>query len=276
MKILKFTLYGRNAFFKKPDVNSILYYSYGNIHKVALLGMFGAILGYGGYNKMESYIQNIKKDKNTSKENIEYPEFYNKLKDIKISIVPNNDGFFEKKVQVFNNSVGYASKEQGGNLIIKEQWLEYPSWDIYFQISDEVSESLADYILNRRSVYIPYLGKNDHMANIDNVKLFEGDDIEILKNSSNIDCLFKEGMFEFNNYEDDDYDIEYEDQDDCDEDSEDEDYIEKFKYQERLPIALENQTNLYIMQKFIFTNMNLSKNSDVEIFKVGNRKIVFY
>ena len=90
MKILKFRLYGRNAFFKKPDVNAILYYTYGNIHKVALLGMFGAILGYGGYNHMNFYNQ-----KNKNK--MEYPEFYNKLKDLKISIVPNNNGFFEKK-----------------------------------------------------------------------------------------------------------------------------------------------------------------------------------
>ena len=84
MKILKFTLSGRNAFFKKPDVNSILYYSYGNIHKVALLGLFGAILGYDGYNKMKFHNQNIKNKKNKKEEGIIYPEFYDKLKDIKI------------------------------------------------------------------------------------------------------------------------------------------------------------------------------------------------
>lgn len=26
--------------------------------------------------------------------------------------------------------MGYASKEQGGNLIVKEQWLEKPKWEI--------------------------------------------------------------------------------------------------------------------------------------------------
>ena len=257
MKILKFRLYGKNAFFKKPDVNAILYYTYGNIHKVALLGMFGAILGYGGYNHMNFHNQENKKQ-------MEYPEFYVKLKDLKISIVPNNEGFFEKKVQLFNNTVGYASKEQGGNLITKEQWLEYPSWDIYFQICDEISENLANFIKNRQAVYIPYLGKNDHIANIDNVELFENGDIEILKDSKSIHCLFKEGMFKFSNYEEDD------DDDDFDEE------IDPFKYQERLPVALEQSTNLYITEKFIFTNMNLSVNSDIDIFKVGDRKIVFY
>ncbi|MDO5010882.1 MAG: type I-B CRISPR-associated protein Cas5b [Intestinibacter bartlettii] len=262
MKILKFRLYGRNAFFKKPDVNAILYYTYGNIHKVALLGMFGAILGYGGYNNMDFYNQKSKKQ-------MDYPEFYSKLKDLKVSIVPKNEGFFEKKVQIFNNTVGYASKEQGGNLITREQWLEYPSWDIYFQICDEISENLADSIINRQAVYIPYLGKNDHIANIDNVELFEDKDIEILKNTKNIDCMFKENMFRFNNYEEDEEN----------EEEDDDDFYEKidpFKYQERLPVALEQSTNLYVMEKFIFTNMNVSVNCDIDIFEVGGRKIVFY
>ena len=54
MEILRFTLSGRHAFFKKPEVNSYCYFTYGNIHKVALLGIFGAILGYGGYTQMQS------------------------------------------------------------------------------------------------------------------------------------------------------------------------------------------------------------------------------
>ena len=49
MEAVKFTLSGRNAFFKKPEVNAYYYFTYSHIHKVALLGIFGAILGYGGY-----------------------------------------------------------------------------------------------------------------------------------------------------------------------------------------------------------------------------------
>ena len=44
MKALKFILSGKTAFFKVPMVNSVCYFTYGNIHKPALLGMFGAIL----------------------------------------------------------------------------------------------------------------------------------------------------------------------------------------------------------------------------------------
>ena len=49
MRSVKFKLKGRNAFFKKPEVNTYCYFTYGQIHKMALLGIFGAILGYDGY-----------------------------------------------------------------------------------------------------------------------------------------------------------------------------------------------------------------------------------
>ena len=94
MQALKFTLSGKTAFFRRPEVNTYYYFTFGNIHKVALLGIFGAILGYQGY----GYSNN-----NT----IELPEFYQKLKDIKISILPQNKkGYFAKKIQYYNNSVG--------------------------------------------------------------------------------------------------------------------------------------------------------------------------
>jgi len=80
MKALKFKLSGKTAFFKKPEVNSYLYFTYGNIHKVSLLGMFGAILGYGGYNQHRYMLDNIKGYKES------YPEFYSKLNKLKVSI----------------------------------------------------------------------------------------------------------------------------------------------------------------------------------------------
>ena len=80
-----------------------------------------------------------------------YPEFYNRLKDIKILIEPLcKKGVISKKVQVFNNSVGYASQELGGNLIVKEQWLENPSWNIYVLLDTE--ESLIRYVNTYRNI----------------------------------------------------------------------------------------------------------------------------
>ena len=143
MRALKFTLSGRNAFFKKPEVNTYGYFTYGQIHKVALLGILGAIVGYKGYGHTGVY-----------------PEFYEKLKDLKISIVPGNpQGYIQKKMQMFNNTVGYASQELGGNLIVREQWLENPIWDIYILLNCEEADKIAEMIMENRCVYIPYLGK---------------------------------------------------------------------------------------------------------------------
>ena len=145
MEVLKFTLKGKTAFFKMPEVNTYYYFTYGNIHKVVLLGIFGAILGYGGYSQWK------KNDKHP------YPEFYRKLADIGVAIVPkeNTKGYINKKIQVFNNSVGYASTEKGGNLVIKQQWLENPEWDIYVKIDRDEAQKIKESILSRKSVYIP-------------------------------------------------------------------------------------------------------------------------
>jgi len=167
MKAISFNLSGKFAHFKKPDVNSYAYFTYSHIHKVALLGIFGAILGLKGY-----------ENKN------ELPEFYKKLKHLKIAIIPKRP-YFNKKIQTFNNSVGYASKEEGGNLIVREQWLENPSWEIVV-LDDESSEfkALKEKLLNKEATFIPYLGKNDFFANISDVK-----EIELQKCSGEIECI---------------------------------------------------------------------------------------
>ena len=267
MKILKFTLSGRTAFFKKPDVNTYLYFTYGNIHKVALLGMFGAILGYSGYNQMKIGNMSKKADKKAIKE-IVFPQFYDKLQNVKIAIVPNSEkGFIPKKVQTFNNSVGYASKEQGGNLIVKEQWLENPSWDIYVLIDDEESKKIAKFLLNHKIIYQPYLGKNDHYANITNIEIIEDNEITALDEVNKINSLCPKKLFEVNLEDDEEED---------DDVSADEVYEDSFKYEEQLPIGLDKETNMYILEAFLYTNMKVSCDNTVTVYKIGKRNIVFY
>jgi len=246
MNALKFTLSGKTAFFKKPDVNTYYYFTYGNIHKVALLGILGAISGYKGYNQQKF-------------EGTTYPEFYEKLKYIKVGIVPKNEnGYSPKKIQVFNNSVGYASKELGGNLIVKEQWLENPEWDIYILIEGELEKKLADRIINLKTTYIPYLGKNDHIANIKNVETIE--DINKINNSDKIDSLFIKNNFEFVPT--------------CDEF--DDEYVPIYKYEEMLPIALEKTTNKYILETFVYSNSELKQIKDSVIYDCNGKKIFFF
>ena len=111
MKVLRFTLSGKQAFFKKPEVNKYYYFTYGHIHRVALLGLLGAVMGYSGYAQ-------IGQKKQTDVP--EYPEFYQQLKDLKTAVIPCCEkGSFPQKMIAFNNSVGYASMEKGGNLIDK-------------------------------------------------------------------------------------------------------------------------------------------------------------
>ena len=72
MQALKFRLKGKHAFFKIPAVNSYYYFTYAQIHKVALLGIFGAILGYDGYQQMQ------KEDAKFSKKAEEEMNIYSK------------------------------------------------------------------------------------------------------------------------------------------------------------------------------------------------------
>lgn len=245
MKAVKFKLKGRTAFFKKPEVNTFLYFSYGNIHKIALLGILGAVLGLPGYN--------FQKEK-------EYPDFYEELKDLKVSIVPICEkGIFTRKLQAFNNSVGYASQEEGGNLIVKEQWLENPQWDIYvITEGHRYGEEIQDRILNKRFVYVPYLGKNDHYATIENVEII---DLEEAEDVCRVDSLFIKKHFEF--VEEDSFSI-------FDGDTED-----KWKYEERLPAALEKVANQYITEAFIHTNMKVKASERTLLYK-DDEKILFF
>ncbi len=184
MEAISFKLSGKTACFRKPDVNAYAYFTYNNIHKPALLGLLGAIAGYGGYTQLHDQKQHIKTrikaTKNKEKKqwqakldnlDAQMPEFYEKLKHVKVSITPlAPNGYFSKKIQTFNNSVGYASQEQGGNLVVREQWLENPSWQIMLlDDGSEAFQKVRAYLIDEKAVFIPYLGKNDHFAHITEV-----------------------------------------------------------------------------------------------------------
>lgn len=252
MKALCFSLSGKTAFFKKPEVNSYVYFTYGNIHKIALLGIFGAILGYGGhtqkFNEMGSLLQ-IEES---------FPEFYEKLHGLNVSVVPQApDGFIRKKIQVYNNSVGYASKEQGGNLIVKEQWLEDPAWDVYVLLDCEEAIKLSREIQEKRCVYIPYLGKNDHFADITNVCVKEVD--EIMCGKGRISSLFPKENGTQQTGGDDFWD---------------DDHV-TFKYEEKMPSQLDAWTNNYILQSFLYTDAVISWENQ-KVYCSDGKYIMFY
>jgi len=254
MKALSFEISGKTAIFKKPDVNSYAYFTYNNIHKPALLGILGAIIGLDGYTKLYDENRGLKEEKLGY--NNGYPDYYEKLKDLKVSIVPLvKNGYFSKKIQTFNNSVGYASFEQGGNLIVREQWLENPKWQIMILENDtEEYKKIKEYLLNKKAVYIPYLGKNDHFANIDFVKEIELSDNLYLDEGLYIDSLFiKNGKI-------DGYEKEGE---------------LPFIFQEVSPISLQKDFHFYEYETLCFTNCELDEKPE-NCFSFENKNYAFF
>jgi CRISPR-associated protein Cas5h len=252
MKFLKFDLTGKTAHFKKPDVNSYAYFSYGHIPKTMILGMMGAIVGLDGYKTKE------KSNKKIDKEGDEFPEYYAKLQNLKISIVPKREtkGYFSKKIHTFNNSAGYASKEDGGNLVTREQWLEDVFWEIYLDLDgleEVLANKLSDYLLTGQAVYLPYFGKNDHFANISNVSWVEGDLLEV---PDYVDSLYKIEAAELG----------------IDAHNEKNPYL----YKDYFPKGLVPYHNFYEFHELAYTNREIFQVQNGHRFYEVNQKILYF
>ncbi|MDJ1473780.1 CRISPR-associated protein Cas5 [Xanthocytophaga flava] len=145
-KLVSFDLKANFGFLKKPDYNDGLLLSYNMLHKPALLGILGAILGLSGYQQKGIF-----------------PEYYEKLKDLPIGIEPLNHekGNFQKTSVKYSNTVGYANSD--GNLLIEETMLIHPAYRCYLLLSMSNSDhaKLYDYLKEGKAEYIPYMGKNE-------------------------------------------------------------------------------------------------------------------
>lgn len=130
------------GFLRKPDTNDGISMSYNMLHKPGLLGIFGAILGLDGYQKLG-----------------ELPEYYQKLHGLKVGIAPIGDdkGNFPKTTIVYTNTVGYAN--DGSNFIAYENTLIRPSYRVYVVLDNQ--EALYNYLKDGKAEFIPYLGKNE-------------------------------------------------------------------------------------------------------------------
>lgn len=248
LNTIKFCLSGEAACFRKPDVNEKVYFTYNNIHRVALLGILGAILGLKGY-RSDSIFAAGKKD---------FPEFYEMLAPLQIAVIPNAEcGYFNKKIQYFNNSVGYASEEEGGNLQVFEQWLEKPAWTIYLaqgKADTGLWEKLRRYLLNYQCIYIPYLGKNDFPAVISNV---EDCQVEQVK----AEDVFIHSLFPGKLEQIDDSET-LEDQ-------------SAYIFSEYAPVALQKTHNFYIFNRMFYTNCLVSS-IEKDLFQDQDHLIYFY
>lgn len=277
MKVLKFNLSGDFACFKNEVMNDI-YDTYPHIHKPALLGLFGAILGYDGYAQTQKVF---------GKTDNSYPEYYQKLKDLKVAIVPKKQSF-TKILETFTNTTAMfnrvtvmdkkekdetedenndevkkvkdkkSDKKSGATLIVKQFWLEKPSWDIYLIVDNEESKKIEDSILNFKTVYSLYLGANNHFANISDIGILEGK--EITENAFIISSLVKADEINAN------LESMLTSRKDC---------KNLFYFNYILPTKLSSNNNIYQKEGFVLTNdlVGLRKN---KAYNVNGVNVMFY
>lgn len=141
-KLVSIDLEADFGFLRKPDTNEGIAMSYNMLHKPALLGIFGAILGLEGYQKRGVL-----------------PAYYQQLQDLQVGIAPLRDerGNFPKTTITYTNTVGYANKD--GNLIAYENTLIRPSYRIFLALRND--HPLFNFLKEGQAEYIPYLGKNE-------------------------------------------------------------------------------------------------------------------
>lgn len=178
MEVLKFDLLGKYAFFKNPESNIGTEFSFEHIHKPALQGILGSILGLQG------------KDTITCKNPI--PEYYRVFENMKVSIIPSKPVFFKFKETV-TNATGFAN--ENSTQILERQILQDVKWTIYIS-KDNIDkcywDKICELLMKHESICPLYLGNNAFKAMIDNVQIINLD--KVVDN----ECLVIDGIFKQN------------------------------------------------------------------------------
>jgi len=252
-KLISFTIKSEKGFFKKPDINDGIYLTYNMIHKPVVLGILGAIIGLEGY-----------------MENQKLPMYYTELNSIPIGIKPENDekGNYSKTIITYNNTIGFASQEPGGNLMISEQTLIEPSFTIFLLLDLENvhQQNLYNNIKNQQAVYLPYMGKNDYSAwwNKEEVKEYEVEEFDYSKNFSIRNLFLKENPLikEVVNQK-----FSFSFAPTAKQGS--------FMYFERLPVGFNEQLFQYNYGDFAFTDYLITKDSKLHnLYKISDNEVV--
>ena len=260
-KAISFEIRAEFGMLRKPFSNEKLdlYLTFNMLHKPALLGIIGAIIGLKGYAKYGKL-----------------PEYYQKLKNLKVGIEPikefHEKGIFPKTNIKFNNSVGYASKEEGGNLVIQEQTLINPAFRCFLLLDGSIERNLElkilSYLKNGFAEYVPYFGKNEYSLWFVQNELtgtfveeyeakadFESSDDFCISGIFSVgDNLFKnekgESIFSFIP-------------------------IDFYSYFERLPTGFIpiGDTFQYKLEKFVFTNSSVKKDTTTQnLYELTNKQ----
>ena len=188
MKLISFDLKADFAFFRKPDTNATINLSYNIIHRPAVLGILGAIVGLEGY-----------------KEKGKLPQYYEVLKVVRIGIeLLNHDkGNYTKTNIKYSNTVGYANK--GTNFLTEELTLVNPEYRIYLLLNEEdvYQNQLVENLKKGCAEFIPYFGKNEFTAwwSSDSFKEYHYSENETPNGSVKVCSIFQKTTVLKNNME---------------------------------------------------------------------------
>ncbi len=241
-KLLSIDIKSDFGFFRKPDMNSSINLSYNMLHKPALLGILGAIIGMEGYSDFGKT-----------------PQYYKELKELKLGIEPlqHEKGNFQKTVIKYSNTVGYAN--MGTNYLTEESTLIAPAYRCYIllNLENSVERKLYDYLKEGKAEYLPYFGKNEFYAWWDSDFSFKSYDFDCLvkpgndfrikslfiKKDTSIQSQKADNIFDFLNFENEEA---------------------TFMYFERLPVGFGEDPIQYIFESFAFTTFKLKSKAEID------------
>jgi len=263
-KLISIDLFADFGMLKKPDTNEPVYLTFNMLHKPALLGILGAIAGESGF-----------------KEKGKLPDYYIKLKNLKVGIQPleknskdeivSEKGNFQKTIITYNNTTGMASKEQGGNLMVTEQTLVAPSFRCYLllDVENETHKKLDDNLSNYHAEYLPYIGKNEFSVWWENYKSMDGFSEYKPTGNFKIKSVYIKDAPLKNSLSDELYDPIFDD----------EPGGNTFSYFERLPVGYEDigsKTFQYEYKNFAFTDWSLKLKNEGSnlLLKVRENEII--
>ncbi|MBU3092739.1 hypothetical protein KPL35_11700 [Clostridium sp. CF011] len=238
---LKFDLLGKYAFLKNPESNTGTEFSFEHLHKPCLLGILGCILGMNGKAQLTKEKPDL--------------EYYENLRNIKVSIVPSKP-VFNKFKETITDTTGYAN--DGSTQILDKKILQNVCWTIYI-LKDSIQEQYWNelcYLLQKHeSKYPLYLGNNSYKAKVDGFEIVNLDEVEDTDDIT-ITSIFKEEIVEeFNEYTESDMVIPYN--------------LEIYA-----PGTL-NELTLYEYKWFRFTNLMVTTKDNKNLYSYDNSILGF-
>lgn len=242
IKVVSFTLEGDFGFLRKPETNEGVQLSFNMLHKPALLGILGAILGLGGY-----------------REKGKWPEYYQQLKGTKVGIAPqvnkHERGNFDKTTLTYTNGVGYANAD--GNLIVTENTLVDIGYEIYILIDPDYDwhVKLKDSLERGEAVFLPYVGKNDCYTwwDKEQVKVLDVAPLESNEEPFAIDSVFFKDQAISSQREQNSGGLFFDDLGG-----------DNFLYFERLPIGFDEKLFQYEYADFAFSNCKWQAETSIQ------------